>query len=73
MSDKVKEYAREKIKQIALIQDDLDALKGSQKDGVIEALSSMHANLVLGSAICFLQELITVYESILKGNWKNDF
>lgn len=74
MDDKVKEYAKRKIEQITLIQKDLDVLKRSQndtqKDDVIEALTRMNATLSLGTAINLLQELIGVYESVLKGNWE---
>ena len=74
MDDKVKEYAKKKIEQIKLIQKDLDNLKNClkknecyQKDEILISLARMSATLTLGTAINLLQELIGVYENVLKG------
>lgn len=69
-SNRVKEYAKKKIEQIELIQKDLDDLKNCecfQKDEILNSLARMNATLVLGTAINLLQELIGVYENVLKG------
>ena len=71
-----KEYAKKRIKEIKLIQKDLDNLKNSlkkdagfQEDDIFNSLARMSAILTLGKAINLLQELISVYEKeYYKGN-----
>ena len=74
MDDKVKEYAKERIKQIKLIQKDLDnpkiRLKKNEcfpKDEILNSLARMDARLSLGTAITLLQDLSCVYERELQG------
>lgn len=83
MDDKVKEYAKERIKQIKLIQKDLDNLKIRlkknecfPKDEILNSLARMDARLSLGTAITLLQDLSSVYERELQGKsmkWKSIF
>lgn len=69
MDNNVTEYAKERIKQIKLIQKDLDNLKNRlknnecfPKDEILNSLARNDARLALGTAINLLQDLCSVYE-----------
>lgn len=70
MNKSVKEYAKKKIEQIKLIQEDLNEIKNYdcfQKDEILNSLAIMNATLALGTAINLLQELSSFYERVLQG------